>query len=141
MFLAGSPGVEAHLHMRQLGLFGIICRIPTNLLHAMATLKLITEPEKSTSWFSEVRNLCINYSLPSPIHLLTHPMSKQSPISIKQVTRKILKIWEENYYEDHFYEIAVMLKERFLSSTMLFNLETDKISLKNWCISWNVFAI
>ena len=74
-FLAGSPGLTAILHMRQLGLFGMISRIPTNILHHIASTKLAIEPDNSTSWFVQIRKLCIKYNLPSSLVLLSNPPS------------------------------------------------------------------
>ena len=98
MFMAGSPGATAHLHMRILGLFGMITRLPTNILHNIALQKLLTEPDSSSSWFVNVRHLCVQYDLPSPIILLFQPLTKER---YKSLTKsKVISFWESKYREE-----------------------------------------
>ena len=92
LFLAGSPGATAHIHLRQLGLFGMICRLPQNILHKIATDKLLTELDNSSSWFIQIRHLCRKYNFPSPLTLLSKPPSKASFKSL--VKAKVIDFWE-----------------------------------------------
>ena len=77
MFLAGSIGATANLHIRQLGLFGMITRLPDNILHKIAMNKISSEPDSSSSWFVQVRHLCTQYGLQSPLSHLLNPPTKQ----------------------------------------------------------------
>ena len=98
MFMAGSPGATAHLHMRILGLFGMICRLPQNILHSIGSQKLFSESDSSSSWFVQVRKLCSKYNLPSPINLLSQPLKKESYKSM--VKNNIFNFWETKYQEE-----------------------------------------
>ena len=60
-FLAGSLPAEALLHLRQLSLFSMICRLPDNILNRIARYILTTAKENSTSWFVSISKLCSLY--------------------------------------------------------------------------------
>jgi hypothetical protein len=75
-FLAGSLPGEAHLHMRQLSLFSMICHLSEDPLHQHAKFALSTLPPSSLSWFHQVRDICLQYSLPHPLVLLEKPIAK-----------------------------------------------------------------
>ena len=93
-FLAGSLPITAHIHKRQLSLFGMICRLPENILHKIAARVLWSEPDNSKSWFINIRQLCVKYCLPSPLTLLQNPPSK---IAYKRlISSNIVDFWE-NY--------------------------------------------
>ena len=87
-FMAGSPGASAAVHMKQLGLFGMILRLPGSILHRIAQNKLYSEPDESGSWFVQIRNLCSTYNLPSALFLLAHTPTKSSFKSL--VRRKVI---------------------------------------------------
>ena len=95
MFMAGSLGASAQIHIRQLGLFGMITRLPGNLLHKIASSKLSTESNTSAFWFVKIRLLCTQYDLPSPLQLLSSPPSKSSFKSL--VKAKVTDFWESKY--------------------------------------------
>ena len=78
LFMAGSLPGEAILHMRQLSLFAMICRMPDNPLHAHAIHVLSCSPRSAKSWFQQVRDICLLYSLPHPLLLLQHPPTRPS---------------------------------------------------------------
>ena len=92
LFMAGSTGLTASLHTRQLSLFGMITRLPENILFKFAQKKLYSEPDNSSSWFVQVRNLCTKYKLPSPLFLLANPPSKSSFKNL--VKKKVLDFWQ-----------------------------------------------
>ena len=92
-FLAGSLPFSAHLHVRQLGLFGMITRLPDNILNKMANKALFSEPDSSKSWFIHVRHLCHKYNLPSPLQLLSHPRTKSEFKSL--VKSAVTNFWEK----------------------------------------------
>ena len=91
-FLAGSLPFLAHIHKKQLNLFGMITRLPENILCKLANKFLLTEPDNSKSWFVGIRHLCSLYNLPTPLQLLSKPLSKESFKS--QVTKKVLDHWQ-----------------------------------------------
>ena len=54
LFLGGSLPGKAILHQRQLSLFGMICRLPDNVLHTIAREKLNYVKKSMKSWFTTV---------------------------------------------------------------------------------------
>ena len=76
LFMAGSLGAKADVHLKQLSLFGMITRLPNNIIYKIAFTKLSSDPDSSSSWFVQVRKLCAQYGLPSPLSLLSSPPSK-----------------------------------------------------------------
>ena len=93
LFLAGSLPGEAILHTKQLTLFSMICRLPGDPLHAHAHYVLTCSPRSAKSWFQQVRDICLQYSLPHPLELLQHPLSKHSFKTL--VKRQVLNYWEK----------------------------------------------
>ena len=91
-FLAGTTPIEAHLHRKQLSIFGMISRLPNNILHKIATKILSIDPDNSKSWFIRIRLLCAQYSLPAPLKILMNPPSKA--VFKRLVKSKILDFWE-----------------------------------------------
>ena len=67
MFLAGSIPATGILHLRILGLLGMIARLgPENILHQHGKHILLSATIRSTSctsWFLSVRTLCQQYNL------------------------------------------------------------------------------
>ena len=92
LFMAGSLPGEAILHMRQLSLFAMICRMPDNPLHAHAIHVLSCSPRSARSWFQQVRDICLLYSLPHPLLLLQHPPTRQSFKGL--VKANVTEYWE-----------------------------------------------
>ena len=76
-FLAGCLPGEALLHLKQLTLFGMICRLPDNILHKIAQELLITASQTNKNWFAQIRTLCFTYNLPHPLSLLSDPPKKE----------------------------------------------------------------
>ena len=75
-FLAGRLPGDAILHLKQLTLFGMICRLPGNILHNIAKQLLTYSSQSSKNWFSNIRDICFMYNLPHPLLLLRDPPSK-----------------------------------------------------------------
>ena len=98
LFMAGSPGATASLHMKQLGLFGMISRLPDNILFSIAQNKLYSDQDDSSSWFIEIRHLCTKYSLPSALSFLSSPPTKSSFNAL--VKTKVLDYWQEKLRAD-----------------------------------------
>ena len=79
MFLAGSLPATALLHLRMLGLLGIIASLgPDNILnnHGRHILLSASTDKNCKSWFLSVRTLCQHYSLSDPLLILQSPQSK-----------------------------------------------------------------
>ena len=91
-FLAGSLPGSALLHLQQLSIFGMITRLPNNILHQHA-LNIYSSSTKSThSWFHQIRDLCLLYHLPHPCVLLQTPLSKTA---FKDIFKKhVIAHWE-----------------------------------------------
>ena len=92
LFLSGSLPAEAHIHMRQLGLFLMITELPDNILNTMATKALYSDKDSSKSWFIQIRKLSMMYDLPSPLALLSSPMSKHTYKSL--IKSRVTDYWE-----------------------------------------------
>ena len=99
-FLAGSVPVLAHIHKKQLNIFGMITQLPGNVLNILARNILLTESCKTKSWFIDVRQLCSQYGLPSPLKLLEEPLSKSA--FKNQVSKKVLDHWTINLRKEAF---------------------------------------
>ena len=92
-FLAGTLPGAAHLHLRQLSIFGMICRLSDNILHKHAENIFSYSTQSSKSWFSQIRELCLLYHLPHPLKLLQFPLSKDR---YRNLTKKnVITYWEE----------------------------------------------
>ena len=90
-FLAGTLPASAHLHLRQLSLFSMICHLEGNILKSIAETTLIEARHSARSWFTDIRNLCIQYGLPHPLTLLQSPIHK---IKFKNICKqKIHEYW------------------------------------------------
>ena len=91
-FLGGSLPFRAHLHLRQLTNFAMICRLPENILHRLADYVLTCLPNSALSWFSQIRDVCYQYNLPHPLLLLKNP-PEQEPFK-QTVKLNILDFWQ-----------------------------------------------
>ena len=67
--ISGSLPGEAVLHLRQLSLFLMVCRLPDNILHSVAHQELLSPRSKKT-WFGQIEDVCYQYALPHPLQLL-----------------------------------------------------------------------
>ena len=75
-FLSGSLPGRAILHLRQLSNFGMITHLSDNPIYKIAMRMLTTAKPSSSSWFLQIRDLCLQYSLPHPLVLLKNPIPK-----------------------------------------------------------------
>ena len=76
MFLAGSLPATALLHLRILGLLGMIARLGTeNILHQHGSHVLLNPNNENitNSWFANCRVISYQYSLPDPLLILQSP--------------------------------------------------------------------
>ena len=77
-FASCMPGA-ALIHMRQLSLFSMICRLdPKNLLYQYAQNFFTSAVSFKGSWFLQIQNWCLLYQLPHhhPSDLIKHPLPK-----------------------------------------------------------------
>ena len=75
-FLAGSLPGSALLHLRQLSIFGMICRLPENILHIHAINVFGSGKLSPMSWFNQIRDHCLRYQLRHPLKVLQSPLPK-----------------------------------------------------------------
>ena len=90
-FISGTLPCTAILHVKQLTLFGMVCRLQSDPLHHHAKNVLLTYSSPK-SWFLQVRDLLLQYHLPHPLLLLQDPPTKES--FKKQIKAKVLDFWE-----------------------------------------------
>ena len=70
----------------------------SSILHRHATFVLSNAKPSSHSWFLQIRDLSMKYSLPDPLTILTNPPSKAS---FKRSTKaKIVDFWETKLRAD-----------------------------------------
>ena len=96
MFLAGSLPASGILHLRMLGLLGMIGRLgPSNILnnHGRFILLSANHDQTSKSWFLALRQLCHQYSLPDPLLVLQSPLSKYQWKNLCK--SKVIDWWEQ----------------------------------------------
>ena len=75
--LTGILPIEAHLHIRALGLFNNVCRQAEDSSEkALARRQLIVKPDSSASWFVGIKHLHRKYELKEAISYLDKPESK-----------------------------------------------------------------
>ena len=116
LFMCGSLPASALLHLRQLGLFGMITRLPNDPLNSRARYSLTNGKPKYRSWFTKLRQICLQYGLPHPLSQLETPMTKFC--FKKLVKSKVIDYWEEklrgeaiilpslDYFNPHFHSLA-----------------------------------
>ena len=92
-FISGTLPGEALLHMKQLTLFGAICRLPGNILNILAKQMFNSMTDSDSSWFAQIRALCFKYTLPHPLQLLENPETKYA-------YKAALKLKITNYWQD-----------------------------------------
>ena len=94
-FLGGCLPAEALLHLRQISLFGMISRLHggDNILADHARYSLACSKPSSKSWFLELQDIFLQYSLPHPITYLNNPPTKSSFKS--KVKAAVVDHWEQ----------------------------------------------
>ena len=91
-FLAGSLPGSAVIHLRQLGLFSMICRLKNSILHEHAVNYFSAVTISPKSWFTQIRDLCLMYRLPHPSIFLSSPLPK---LEFKRLVKKrVIDYWE-----------------------------------------------
>ena len=93
-FLGGCLPGTAVLHLKQLAIFGMVSRLNDDPLNVHAR-KILTEGKKSSrSWFTQIRDICLQYELPHPLMILDSPPRKDD-------FRKLVKSHVISYWENH----------------------------------------
>ena len=92
-FLGGTLPGEALLHIRQLTIFGMICRLQENSAHQVANNVLNSETPQTKSWFYHIQELCQQYCLPEALYQLQSPLPKDS--FKKLIKKNIVNHWEQ----------------------------------------------
>ena len=90
-FVSGSLPFTAILHLKVITLFSMICRLPGDPLNILAKKSLLMS--SPTSWFTQLRDILLQYHLPHPLLLLRDPPKKES--FKKHVKAKVLDYWEQ----------------------------------------------
>ena len=91
-FLAGILPGTALVHLRQLSLFGMICRLPESILHKHARDLFTSVLIFKGSWFDQIRSCCVLYNLPHPLSLIDACLNKFA--YKKLVKQKVTDYWE-----------------------------------------------
>ena len=94
--LGGSLPATPLLDLRQLSLFSMIARLPYDVLNKHAKYALTALMPLSKSWFTQVRDICLMYSLPHPLTLLDHPMAIAKEVFKKRAKFCVVDYWEKN---------------------------------------------
>ena len=105
---------EATLHLKQLTLFGMISRLPNNILNTIARETLLTSKESNKNWFMQIRNICYQYGLPHPLTLLAQPQPKEA--FKKLIKLKVAEFWQNKLRrEAHELSSLNFFKPEFMS--------------------------
>ena len=91
-FLSGSLPGEAMIHLRMLGIFGMVARLTADPLRTHARNVLTTAKSSSKSWFIQIQNISLKYDLPHPLKILETQPGKEA--YSKLITAKIMSYWE-----------------------------------------------
>ena len=100
-FAAGSLPGTAILHLKQISLFSMICRLGKSSINQYARQSLLTGNMKNNSWFFQVRELLQQYGLPHPLLLLDNPPQKS--VFKKKVKSVVIDFWEKKLREQAIY--------------------------------------
>lgn len=96
-FLGGVFPGEATLHLKQLTIFGMITRLPDNILNRIAKEMLVCSPQSDKNWFAQIRDICYQYDLPHPLLLLRQPPTQQSFKTL--IKAKVTDFWQQRLRE------------------------------------------
>lgn len=115
-FLGGQLPGTALLHMKQLSLFGMVSRLPDNNLHLHAKHILTSARPSASSWFQQIRDLCLLYKLEHPLSTLQNPPKKAA--FNRLVKSSIIDHWEAKLRQEaSSLTSAPYFKPEFMSLT------------------------
>ena len=114
-FLAGTLPGAALIHIRQLNLFGMICRLGQHsLLYQHAKNFLTSVVCFKGSWFHQIRKWCLLYHLAHPSDLFEHPPPKEE--FKRMVKKSVIQYWENVLRnEANNLKSLVFFKPQFMS--------------------------
>jgi len=95
MFMAGTLPATAVLHLRQLGLLGMIARRGPNCILGKLGRQALLAPDHSRSWFVAVRRLTEQYGLQDPLLVLQAPDSRRRWKSTCKL--RVVRWWQVHY--------------------------------------------
>ena len=102
--------------------FGMVTRLTSDPLNIHARYALTTTKTTSRSWFCQIRDICLLYSLPHPLSLMSFPPSKDE-------FKKRIKAHVISYWEDKLRGEAALLPS-------LTNFKPEFMSLKTPHLLW-----
>ena len=70
----------------------MISQLPNDPLNSHARNILITAKTSSKCWFCQIREICLIYSLPHPLQILSNPPTKEH--FRKAIKSRIVDFWE-----------------------------------------------
>ena len=91
-FLGGCLPGEAEIHVRMLGIFGMVARLTDDPLRIHARNVLVSTKPTSKSWFWQIRDICLKYDLPHPILILDRQPSKDAFKNL--FLPKVINYWQ-----------------------------------------------
>ena len=91
--LAGSLPGSALLHLRQLGLLGMLARLGSESILQQVGREVLLSDGKGKSWFLQIRTITQQYDLPDPLMILQSPPSKESWKRLCKA--RVISWWEE----------------------------------------------
>ena len=96
-FMAGSLPATALLHLRQLGLLGMLARLgSSSILQQIGRQVLLSNRKvKGKSWFLQVRSASLQYDLPDPLMILQSPPTKES--WKRTCKARVISWWEDRF--------------------------------------------
>ena len=114
-FLSGNLPAAAIVHLKMLTLLGMISRLKsTSILQQIGRNILLMATPIKKSWFSKIRDITYQYSLPDPLLILQEPKSKES--WKKQCKSAVVSFWEVKLRsEAEFLPSLVHFQPNFMS--------------------------
>ena len=70
----------------------MIARLPNDPLNKIARRNLTASKLSEKSWFTQIRDICLQYNLPHPLHLLDSSLSKQKFKNL--IKPKVYSYWQ-----------------------------------------------
>ena len=92
-FLSGSLPSTALIHLRQLGLLGMLARLGDSSVLLQLGKQVLLSTSNCKSWFQQVRIISQKYDLPDPLFILQSPPTKET--WKKKCKSKVISWWEQ----------------------------------------------
>ena len=91
-FLAGCLPGKALVHLKMFSIFIMICLLKGSILHQYSLQVLTKSKSSDKSWFTAIRDLCLQYNLSHPVVLLQSELTKDQ-LKLK-VKKAVINFWE-----------------------------------------------